>query len=118
MAQVPKGDSGKPVHFFAGFDYQDKELIAFLRRQEKVLALLRKAAEKPGCSFDHDYFQSADPSPLELNQFRAAAGLLALDARSKARHGDRRALEDVTALFGMARHVREPMLIPFLASCT
>ena len=37
------------------FDPQDPKLREFLQRQTSVLALLRRAAEKPGCHFDRDY---------------------------------------------------------------
>jgi hypothetical protein len=101
----------------AQFDFQDKDLAEFLRSQEPGLALLRKAAVLPGCSFERDYFQSVDLLLPEAQKMREGAALLALDARSKARRGDAAgALEDVAALFGIARHANEPILITLLVS--
>src|SRR4029079_8602844 len=37
----------------AAFDPKDAELCEFLRTQERGLALVRKAAGMPGCSFEH-----------------------------------------------------------------
>jgi hypothetical protein len=101
----------------ARFDFDDKELAEFLRSQQRGLALLRKAAAVPACSFERDYLASADLLLPELQSMREGASVLFLDARSKARRGDARgALEDVAALLGMARHANEPILIALLVS--
>src|SRR5262245_12472281 len=103
----------------ASFDFQDKDLGEFLRSQERGLALLRKAAALPGCSFERDYFLSIEMPIPELNRMRDVAQLLALDARSKSRRGDGAgAIDDVAAIFGVARHTNEPMLITMLLSGT
>src|SRR5262249_46091338 len=86
----------------ARFDVDAKDLAEFLRGHQRGLALLRKAAALPACSFERDYFASADLLLPELQQMREGAALLSLDARSRARRGDARgALEDVAAVFGM-----------------
>jgi hypothetical protein len=101
----------------ARFDFDDKDLAEFLRHQQRGLAMLRKAAAMPTCSFERDYFASGDLLLPELQQMREGAAVLSLDARSKARRGDARgALVDVAALFGMARHANEPILIALLVS--
>src|SRR5262249_41493637 len=80
--------------------------------------LLRKAAAMPDCSFQRDHFASADLLLPELEQMKRSAGLLALDARFRARRGDARgALADVAAVFGMARHCTEPLLIVMVLAC-
>jgi hypothetical protein len=101
----------------AKVDFADQEVLALLRRHENGMALLRKAAALPGCSFDRDYHQAVDLMLPELQHLREGAALLSLDARSKARQGDRKgAVADVAALFGMARHVSEPILIALMVS--
>jgi len=101
----------------APFKADDAELDKFLRRQEHGLALLRQAAALPGCSFERDWFQSVDLMLPELNKMGEAAGLLALSARWHAARGEaKRALDDLTAVFGMARHTNDPLLIAQLTS--
>jgi hypothetical protein len=96
----------------AAFDPGDKDLADFLATQERGLFLLRKAAAMPGCSFERDYSRGIELSLPELDQLRHGARLLALDARARAAHGDgAAALADVAALFGIARHLNEPILI-------
>jgi hypothetical protein len=99
----------------AAFDSRDKDLADFLATQERGLSLLRKAAAMPGCSFERDYSRGIELSLPELEQLRHGARLLALDARARAAHGDGPpALADVAALFGIARHIDEPILISML----
>jgi hypothetical protein len=101
----------------AAFDYQDKDLADFLAGQERGLALLRQAAAMPGCWFERDYFQSIDLLLPEIDKLRHGANLLALDARAKARRGDvRGALDSAAAVFGVARHANEPILICLITS--
>jgi hypothetical protein len=101
----------------ASFDLQDKDLARFLQSQERGLALLRRAAAMPGCSFGRDYFLSLDLPLPELERFRRGAELLALDARTRAARGDARgALDDVAAIFSMARHANEPILLCLVIS--
>jgi hypothetical protein len=96
----------------AAFDPGDKDLADFLATQERGLALLRKAAAMPGCSFERDYSRGIELRLPELDQLRHGARLLALDARARAAHGDGPpALADVAALYGIARHINEPILI-------
>jgi hypothetical protein len=92
-------------------------LQEFLTSQEVALALLRRAAAMPGCWFEHDYFQASEMLLPELEQLRHAAIVLSLDARARAAGGDGRgALEDVTAMLGMARHINDPVLISVLVA--
>jgi hypothetical protein len=101
----------------ASFDLQDRDLAKFLQSQERGLALLRRASALPGCSFERDYFLDLGLALPEMEQFRRGAGLLGLDARVKAARGDvRGALDDVAALFRMARHVNEPILVCLVVS--
>jgi hypothetical protein len=94
------------------FDPKDKDLREFLRANERALALVRKAAAMPGCSFEHDYSQGISMLVPELNRLPHAATLLAYDALVKAADGDARAaLADVAAIYGIAGHVTEPFLL-------
>jgi hypothetical protein len=97
------------------FDPKDEELREFLAKQERALVLLRRAAAMPMCSFNHDYFIGANLLLPELDQFRQSAFLLGLDAVCRADQGDgATALEDVAAMFGIARHIDDPILISML----
>jgi len=107
-------DSGKP-----DFDLNDAELRRFLKRQGGTLSLLRRAAAKPGCSFDRDYGRPSIWMLLpELDPLRTGARLLALDALCRASDKDYRgAMEDVNAMFRMAEHVSSdpPMVSQLVA---
>jgi hypothetical protein len=102
------------------FDADDVGQRQFLDSQQRGLALLREAAAVPYCSFERDW--SSETSPLdmplpELPQLRYGATLLAYDALDRAQRGDgRAALDNVTAIFGMARHVNFPLLIELVAA--
>jgi hypothetical protein len=100
------------------FDFANKELAQFLQERAGELALLRRAAAMPVCRFERDYFRPDHFMQLpEIQQLRTAACLLAVDARQAVVVGDLpRALEDITAVFGIARHAREPILISLLVS--
>src|SRR5262245_20547143 len=97
------------------FEPADREQREFLESQQRGLALLRQAAAIPHCTFDRDW--SSDTSPLdllvpELPRLRYAATLLAYDALARAHRGDGRgALDNVAAIFGIARHIHCPLLI-------
>jgi len=102
------------------FDPADPKLAAFLARSEGALGLLRRASAMPACYFDHDYGRPSFSMSLpEMEDFRNAARLLALDARVKAAHGQMpRAMEDVRAMFALARHgMTNPILVPLLIAC-
>jgi hypothetical protein len=73
----------------------------------------------PACSFDRDFFAGADLLLPEIAQLRAGIRLLGLDALDRAAKGDvKTALEDVSAMFGMASHVSDPMLICLIVSAS
>ncbi|WP_347244650.1 hypothetical protein [Thermogutta sp.] len=100
------------------FDFGNVELGAFLQKRAGDLALLRRAAVLPACHFERDYFRPSLTVPLpQLSDFRTAGRLLALDARYSLAHGNfSQAIDDINALFGLARHSREPFLIGMLVS--
>lgn len=90
----------------ATFDPASPKLRSFLGKHAASLQLLRDAAKKPACSFHWDY---ARPSPFgilhEVDLLGGVERLLAADARSKAVDGDLgTALEDINAIFGLAKH--------------
>lgn len=102
-----------------GFDPQDPQLREFLQGQAPALALLREAAEKPGCFFDRDYGRPRlDMLLPEIPPLRTAARLLALDARCQAADGNlAEALKDVNALFRVAEHFgSDPILVSVMVS--
>ncbi len=88
------------------FDARDVGLREFLGRHVSTLALLRRAAAKPGCYFDRDYSRPSISMLLpEVPRLRAGARLLAANARCKAADGDLRgAMEDTNAMFSIAEH--------------
>ncbi|BCM89506.1 hypothetical protein IAD21_01352 [Abditibacteriota bacterium] len=98
----------------------DKKLIeSAIRNNQKAIALTRQAATMPQCRFPLNW----QGNPLKFRfphyaRLRELARLLALDARIKARQGDRTtALNDVRALFGISHHLsKEPVLIGFLVA--
>jgi hypothetical protein len=99
MALFPKED----------VNWKDLYVVELVAKQEKVLALLRRAAAMPPCSLDRR--RSLDeflPYDYDLAQLRwKEITLLAVDARVKAVQGDRgRAFEDVAAILGSTRHVQ------------
>ncbi|MBE3096433.1 MAG: hypothetical protein IMZ44_04810 [Planctomycetes bacterium] len=103
----------------ADFDPADAKLAAFLDRNEAAMGLLRRAAEMPACYFDHDYGRPSISMLLpEMSQFQNAARVLAMDARVKTAAGKTdRAVEDVRAVFGLARHsAANPILISLLVA--
>ncbi len=99
------------------FDPKDPELREFLRTQEPGLALVRKAAAMPGCSFAHDYSKGFEMPMPDLNRMRRAAILLAYDARAKAEDGDAHgALADIGAIYGVTSHINDPVLIALVVA--
>ncbi len=102
----------------APFDFANEALASFLQERASELALLRRAAAMPACRFERDYFRPTFWMLVpELQILRTAARLLALDAHHAAVVGNfPRAVEDINAIFGIARHAREPLMIGFLVS--
>ncbi len=101
------------------FDPKEPRLREFLQRQTSVLALLRRAAEKPGCYFDRNYGRPRpDFHVSEVQHMMMASRLLALQSRCTAADGHLgAALKDVQVLFSMAEHVSsEPVMISLLAA--
>jgi len=95
----------------------DAELRAYLERQAPALDLLRQAGARPGCYFQREYDQIYG-SVADLGQLRQGSQLLALDARYRAKRGEReKAVADIVALHQMARHVSsDPILIAYLVA--
>lgn len=113
-----KGPDGwKKYYDRSAFGPKDKDLREFLRTQERGLALVRKAAAMPGCSFEHDYSLGISMPLPELHRLPHAATLLAYEALVKAEDGDARgALDDVAAIYGVAGHVSDPLLISVMVA--
>jgi hypothetical protein len=71
----------------------------------------------PACHFEHDYFKGVEMPLPELQKLRQSAFLLGLDALHQAAHGkNQTAVEDVAAMFGIARHIHDPVMISFLTA--
>jgi hypothetical protein len=95
------------------------DLKKFLARQQRGLALLRKAAVMPDCWFGHDYHDGFGLLLPELERMRDGARLLLLNALVEAHDGNSRAaLRDISLVFRMARHLNDPTLITFLTART
>jgi hypothetical protein len=97
-------------------DLKSKAFLDFLQGQQAALSLLREGAAKPGCWFERDYFQGFEPFP-DLKQLQRGTTLLAYDALASATQGSARlALQDVAAIFEIARQLDEPGLASLLES--
>jgi len=94
-------------------DATSKEVEEYLKENQPVLKLLRGAAAMPGFRVEWDCTRPFCMRILSVRGCRNAASLLALDARNRAAKGDAgRAVEDITAIRGMAVHVsRQPVLM-------
>jgi hypothetical protein len=98
-------------------DPKNKAFTNFLEEQQAALVLLRHAASMPGCRFERDYFLGIEMLLPEIQQFRRGTMLLAYDALASAARGmSRQALEDVAAIFQIARQLDEPILISLIVS--
>lgn len=92
-------------------DWKDPYVVELVKKHEDALALLRKAAAMPRCSFDNQ--RSLDVRFLvsdhpEARKLRQGAMLLAVHARVKATQGDvAGAFEDVAAILGMIRQTAD-----------
>jgi len=101
------------------FDFASAELADFLHQRAGELAMLRRAAARPSCTFNRDSDAAGFATRLpEDNDLRTAARLLAVDARYRAAAGELdRAVDDVRAIFGVARHVgSQPFTMSFLTA--
>jgi hypothetical protein len=91
-------------------DWTAPRIAALVKDREPALALLRRAAAMPGCSFDHQrtFLDAGSPTPPAVLKLRQGVTLLAIDARVQAAAGNlARAFEDVTAILGASRHLSE-----------
>jgi hypothetical protein len=108
-----------PSFDVTALDPKDKDLRTYLSGQKRVLALLRQAAAMPDCYFEHNYVWSTAVLFPEMEHLLRGARLLAADARAQYEDGNRqRAWEDVGAIFGMARHVNDPILLSLLMAAS
>lgn len=100
------------------FNPQNPDLRKFLDSQAAALDLLRQAARKPGCVFDHDYSEGYEMRIPEVQSLRNGCSLLAADAVSKAAQGDNQtALADVNAIFGISSHLKsQPFFVGLLVA--
>jgi hypothetical protein len=90
------------------------EVTGFLARHAAALALVRRAADTPGCWFVRDWSRpSFDLLLPEMHQMRKGAALLAIAARREAAAGDSAtALRDIVRLHRIAMHAAaEPVLV-------
>ncbi len=95
------------------------QVTDYLQRQQQAIDLFRRAADKPSCRLDHDYFRPDMETLLpQLSPLRAGANLLALAAQSEAAHGSADlALGDAARLYRMVDHAaNSPLLVSALLS--
>jgi hypothetical protein len=98
-------------------DPKNKAFLDFLQTQQPALSLLREGAARPGCRIEREYSLGFDMLIPEVRNFRRGATLLAYDALAAAAAGNsRRAMQDVAAIFGIARQLDEPLLLCLLMS--
>jgi hypothetical protein len=101
------------------YDYKSPRLAALVERNRHVREILIRASKLPGCNFDRDYTRPGYDYRLpEIQNFRAAARYLRIDALQAASVGDGpRAAADLQAMLGMAGHcAQEPWLVCTLVS--
>jgi len=101
------------------FDPDNPEMLEFLRQQEPVFALLRKASRLPGYHSGISYAQpSVDAFMPSMAHIRGLGRLLCLSARVNAHQGNMvAAMEDVSTVLAMADHCADdPTLIAMLVS--
>ncbi len=98
----PATDPGK-------LNVKDPVLRAFLDRHESDIQLLREAAGRPRCYFEHEYGRPRPDIRLpESQDMRFAAVILSMHARVRAADGDlATGAKDVSAMFGCSRHAAE-----------
>jgi hypothetical protein len=95
-------------------DIASPQVTELLKRHAGTLALLRQAADRPGCRFQRDWTRPSISMMLpELQEMRQASRLLALAARREAGAGDAAAaLRDVVRIHRLGMHAAgEPILI-------
>jgi hypothetical protein len=99
---------GMSAHPQQEVSWKDPYIVGLVAGQDQVLALLRKAAAMPACNLGGRRSLEEFGEDRELAKLRwEEITLLAVDARVKAVQGDRtRALEDIAAILGSARHVQ------------
>jgi hypothetical protein len=101
----------------AKIDPRDKDLLDYLRTRQAGLALARKAAALPGCSFEYNYLNMGSLPVQEIQDLRSAAADLALDAYARASDGDAAgALDDLAAMYGIAGHCNDSFLVALLVA--
>jgi hypothetical protein len=103
----------------AEYDFKSPRLAALLERNRHIREMLNQAVRIPGCNFDRDYTRPAyDYRLSEVQNFRAAAHYLRIDALQAAAVGDGdRAAADLHTIYGMAAHcAQEPWLVCALVS--
>lgn len=98
----------------------DAQIRGILKKYERGLHQLRRAAAMKQCSFGI-YWSSDELQNVllaEVSNMRSASELLAADARIRATDGDAAgAVADLNALFAMAEHVtRKPTMITAMAA--
>ncbi len=100
-------------------DCDNPEFVAYVQSRRALMQLLREAAARPACSFTRDWGRPSLAMLLpEVQNMRAAARDMQLEAHYKAAHGDLHgALQNVLAMHQMAEHVgQEPLLVSLLVS--
>jgi hypothetical protein len=100
-------------------DINGPAVAAILKRQERTIDLLHRAAQLPACRFDRDWSRLDIGLMMpNLNDARLAADVLQLHACVEAAQGrSAYALTDIDAMIQLARHIgEEPILISGLVS--
>jgi hypothetical protein len=88
-------------------DWKSPQIAELVKKRQDALALLRKAAAMPRCSFavERTLLADANIHATARKLHRDGVAFLAADARVQAAQGNLpRAFEDVTAMLGILRH--------------
>ena len=110
-SQVVKGAAGRPL-----FQAEQKQVAAWVEKNQESLALFAEAAEERSCYFKLAGTELGEVALTHLKPIRGIATLLAGRARLRLAVGDvDRAVEDVSILLRAAQHqMEQPLIIEHL----
>jgi hypothetical protein len=104
---------------YSELDARSPEVAAYLQRQQKTLAIVRRAADLPECRFEYDYSKPDIELVLrELGALRNGARLLAIAAKAEAAAGNTDlALADCRRMYAIGGHAgSSPLLVSGLVA--
>ena len=116
MYEAPEGTMSNMLDDFRqGRIPANDDITAYIRKNQRVIDTVVKAADLDTCDWGYDYSLGAELSMPNLAKMRQIAFLLAAEARWHASQGDyQTALEHCLALRKMGVHVCDKILVSYL----